>query len=300
MGTADLAAVRTMMQNIVPREYEEPLLRGFVESIERAHRLHDGAVWAVSINPRWVRLTVGMAEVFTFGKGAAFIAALTNEGFDARTTEDIEPSPYKSLPNAIRVRIPFERWATDFEQWRGPHLRAIALAGRFRRLNRGAQRGHSEALISYLAEIVPREVPHPAFVRTLQPHAAATHARSQSWFPDEVDPSATHPEGAVLRVLVNKYERSREARDQCIQAYGHACWVCGFDFAEVYGDEFAGYIHVHHLRPLSEIGREYQVDPIEDLRPLCPNCHAAIHFERAGVDIDALKARLSARKLSHE
>jgi predicted HNH restriction endonuclease len=48
-------------------------------------------------------------------------------------------------------------------------------------------------------------------------------------------------------------------------------------FAETYGDEFASIIHVHHVVALSIIGGEYEVDPIKDLRPVCPNCHAVIH-----------------------
>lgn len=29
---------------------------------------------------------------------------------------------------------------------------------------------------------------------------------------------------------------------------------------------------------MSEIGMEYEVDPIADLRPVCPNCHAVLHL----------------------
>ncbi|MDC9497701.1 MULTISPECIES: HNH endonuclease [unclassified Pseudoalteromonas] len=36
-------------------------------------------------------------------------------------------------------------------------------------------------------------------------------------------------------------------------------------------------MHVHHIVPISDIGDEYQVDPIRDLRPVCPNCHAMLH-----------------------
>ena len=37
------------------------------------------------------------------------------------------------------------------------------------------------------------------------------------------------------------------------------------------------FIHVHHVTPISKVGREYKIDPIKDLIPLCPNCHAMIH-----------------------
>jgi predicted HNH restriction endonuclease len=54
--------------------------------------------------------------------------------------------------------------------------------------------------------------------------------------------------------------------------------VCGFDFAAVYGPLAVGFIHVHHLIPLSQAGGEYKVDPVADMRPVCPNCHAVIHL----------------------
>jgi 5-methylcytosine-specific restriction enzyme A len=54
--------------------------------------------------------------------------------------------------------------------------------------------------------------------------------------------------------------------------------VCDFDFGAVYGEAAAGFIHVHHTKPLAMIGEQYEVDPIEDLRPVCPNCHAVIHL----------------------
>jgi 5-methylcytosine-specific restriction protein A len=29
--------------------------------------------------------------------------------------------------------------------------------------------------------------------------------------------------------------------------------------------------------PISTIGEEYQLDPVKDLVPVCPNCHAMLH-----------------------
>ena len=85
-------------------------------------------------------------------------------------------------------------------------------------------------------------------------------------------------EGARYRVVVSAYERDPEARRQCIAAHGTACCVCGFRFGAMYGPVAEGFVHVHHLRPLSEAGGAHRVDPVEDLRPVCPNCHAVLHL----------------------
>lgn len=97
-------------------------------------------------------------------------------------------------------------------------------------------------------------------------------------------------EGDEKLVFTTKYERNPKARAACLAAHGTACSVCGLDFGKVYGAEFAGKIEVHHIVPLCEIGEEYVVDPINDLVPVCPNCHTALHSKPNGVyTIDELK-----------
>jgi hypothetical protein len=98
-----------------------------------------------------------------------------------------------------------------------------------------------------------------------------------SLLPGEITRPPLYFEGAIRQVTVNAYERNNAAVLQCKTAKGTVCVICGFDFGAVYGIEFAGFIHVHHLRPLSEVGGEYVVDPVADLCPVCPNCHAVIH-----------------------
>lgn len=109
--------------------------------------------------------------------------------------------------------------------------------------------------------------------------------------PDEIPFSEEErlSEGAKRTIVVNAYERNSRARELCIKHYGTTCVVCAFDFEKIYGELGKGYIHVHHLTPLSEIGRDYKVDPIEDLRPVCPNCHAMLHREDPALSIDELK-----------
>lgn len=123
-----------------------------------------------------------------------------------------------------------------------------------------------------------------------------TNNREPHIFPDEVDIKKVFREGAVRQVSVNAYERSPLARKQCIAHFGAGCYVCGFNFAQVYGEVGEGFIHVHHLRPISEIGVEYEVDPIEDLRPVCPNCHAIIHLREPAFSSDEVKAMLEKSK----
>lgn len=84
-------------------------------------------------------------------------------------------------------------------------------------------------------------------------------------------------EGALTTITVNSYERNGKAREQCLEYYGYSCFICGFDFYQRYGYVGKDYIHVHHLKPLSQIRKTYVVDPMEDLRPVCANCHAIIH-----------------------
>lgn len=107
--------------------------------------------------------------------------------------------------------------------------------------------------------------------------------------PEEISPSATCLEGSVRQALVNVYERNPFARAACIAHYGSTCRVCAFDFGRTYGELGEGFIHVHHLKEISSIAEEYEVDPIEDLRPVCPNCHAMLHTSRPALSIEALK-----------
>jgi hypothetical protein len=99
-----------------------------------------------------------------------------------------------------------------------------------------------------------------------------------SLLPEEVIDPAEYIEGTRHRISVNAYERDRRARWKCIEHYGAECFICGFSFGAVYGRSAEGYIHVHHVTPLSTVVGPYIVDPIADLRPVCPNCHAVIHL----------------------
>ena len=106
--------------------------------------------------------------------------------------------------------------------------------------------------------------------------------------PDEVPDSELY-EGASQQVSVNRSERNPEARAKCIEHYGWSCSVCDFDFSLKYGDHGRNYIHVHHLVPMSAIGKQYKINPQKDLRPVCANCHAMLHRGDRVLQIRALR-----------
>ena len=107
-------------------------------------------------------------------------------------------------------------------------------------------------------------------------------------------------EGAKYSVNVNRYERSSIARLKCIEKNGCKCMVCGMDFEEKYGELGKGFIHSHHIVPLSMINKEYKVDYEKDLVPVCPNCHAMLHRGENGkiLTVDELKKKITGEEHS--
>ena len=126
-----------------------------------------------------------------------------------------------------------------------------------------------------------------------------TEVFSESLLPEEIHTTQEYFEGALKQIMVNAYERNPLARMACIEHYGWDCFVCGLNFKNVYGQLGEGFIHVHHLTPLSKIGKEYKLDPIEHLRPVCPNCHAMIHRSKPELTIEELKELLRRNSQQH-
>ena len=96
-------------------------------------------------------------------------------------------------------------------------------------------------------------------------------------------------EGKVTQVLQNKYERNPVNRELCLSANGYKCKICGFDFEKTYGSIGHEFIHVHHLEMVSAHGGEYYLDPVNDMIPVCPNCHAMLHRENPPIKPDRLR-----------
>lgn len=104
-----------------------------------------------------------------------------------------------------------------------------------------------------------------------------------------IDPqSEAFAEGELSTIRATRYERDPRNRTACIEHYGATCYACGLDLKDKYGSLAEGLIEVHHKVPISSYGKSIVIDPIRDLVPLCPNCHAAVHRRNPPIDPDEL------------
>ena len=126
-----------------------------------------------------------------------------------------------------------------------------------------------------IPNVVKRQVVDPQPRRTTTPPDAN--------FPDELGDEAEYPGDARKRVTVNAYERDPAARSACIKKHGLRCAICKMTFEQRYGSIGRSFIHIHHKR------RTPRIDPIKDLIPVCPNCHAMLHTQKPPLGIDELQ-----------
>lgn len=118
-------------------------------------------------------------------------------------------------------------------------------------------------------------------------------------FPEEIIPSKSEPEindrifneGDVTQITINAHERNSQARLECIRFYKneYKCIICGFRFIEHFGIDGENIIHIHHIKPLGNSYGPYKLNPISDLVPVCPNCHAFIHSKNPPYSIEEVQ-----------
>ena len=147
-----------------------------------------------------------------------------------------------------------------------------------------------EAYRSCPALRIRQDVAVPGGISTIPGYTLGSNSEI---VPSSTYERATYAEGARRDVVQTLIERSGAARDACIAAHGTTCAACGFNFGDVYGAIGKGFIHVHHCNPVSLGVRN--VDPINEMRPLCPNCHAMVHRQNPPISIDELKKLIASK-----
>ena len=99
-------------------------------------------------------------------------------------------------------------------------------------------------------------------------------------------------EGEKKHVAYEVAHRNPALRQACLDKYGYQCQCCGMDFVSLYGEELgAGFIEVHHLKMISTFDESRPDYYVENLVPLCSNCHSMIHHGKEGpLTLGALRA----------
>lgn len=193
-----------------------------------------------------------------------------------------------------RESIPSSEIVDDREYWHKEDEYLKALVGMYARLKLVNQADNENLSLSKLMQHGLKAAPQGP-VKINEELSSYIDRYMNDFANTDVFPDSDIPEkyyeGGVCSVQVNKYERSSIARQRCIEYNGSTCFVCGFNFKEFYGEPGDGFIHIHHIVPLNEIGKEYVVDYKKDLIPVCPNCHAMLHRKIDGkyIDWQALK-----------
>ena len=100
--------------------------------------------------------------------------------------------------------------------------------------------------------------------------------------PDPLVPApGTLPPEALGQQHVNRYEQDPEARRMCLAFHGDSCAACGLVPGRRYGPAAADVLQAHLLVPGPNLAEGYDLDPVADLVPLCPTCHAVAHSRPA-------------------
>lgn len=116
-------------------------------------------------------------------------------------------------------------------------------------------------------------------------------------FLEVIEDEVAYTEGQPVQRT--RWERQRnkvlieQAKRKFLALHGRLyCEVCGFDFADAYGELGEGYIEAHHVRPISGLGDQGQQTSLDDLVMLCADCHRMIHRQKPPLTIEELKRHI--------
>lgn len=100
-------------------------------------------------------------------------------------------------------------------------------------------------------------------------------------------------EGIAVKTTTKQVKRSQKLRESALEYYSHnghiVCDCCGFDFKTVYTPDYAcECIEIHHKKPIFLYGTndvQKTIDEaLQNLMPVCPNCHRVIHKMKIGCE----------------
>lgn len=153
----------------------------------------------------------------------------------------------------------------------------------------------AESKVRRIRENNPVLFPIPDEAQTRDMEMRREKARRETAGDTNRSPTAAqeelYHEGELKDRVSKRDTRSPNARKACLDQKGYSCMVCNFTFAERFPSLKSArtFIHVHHVKSFKGEKRQRTTDPIKDLVPLCPNCHAMAHMEEPPISVARLK-----------
>ncbi|MFM6355085.1 MAG: hypothetical protein ACKPH7_10555, partial [Planktothrix sp.] len=239
-----------------------------LDSIKHCHNCGSDK-WAIYYKPDQykIRVIVGNLIVLSIEKRGIWLALDCEileenkeyqdylEKIDTWTWDNHDYPSYSQVPSKNGYYNPSENYdyIKDWNIIKIFYFSFIKKAcAKYSKINQKSKLNHQPEIIQYLCNCLKIFVPQPGYYLN----------KSFFTFPEELSDETEITnlyEGAKQSITVNRYERNNQARKKCIEYYGTNCYVCGFDFENVFGEIGKDFIHVHHLIPLSEINQEYEV-----------------------------------------
>lgn len=217
-----------------------------------------GDEWIKEISSAKNYVTTPDLKHWTFGKSAGPNNSYHSDGGKAKNwLYSIGFVDILKLPDSQFKKTVLKK----FESWTS-RVKAFNILEKFNRDQRNTKR--FEILV------------HSSLLPRAQIKKTNTQESNQTYF-DE----------SFKRVIAKEVTvRSRKAVVDAKNKHGVKCAVCEFEFAEKYGVHGFGFIEIHHLNPVKDGHRKTSVN---DLRPVCSNCHRMLHKGERLLSIDELK-----------
>jgi 5-methylcytosine-specific restriction protein A len=271
------------------------ICKRIVETIRRANSLNS-RIWGVTKTAWGMRVNVGRLEAISWSREAVGIMVDFKAASSRTVRNDLNrlrqgSGHYASAPDSQYVwseTDDAQRLAAFMGLVEAPHRSHLSIAAATG-INGATPKGHHPGLVDAIAREAGAHLPQPSYVAARRPDGVDVPEP-----PSDADGAlpATAAPAAYVEGGLSSVERNPAARTACIAHDGVACGVCGVVLERVYGRAARDLIQVHHVTQLSSRKGRRKVDPVLDLRPVCPNCHAVIHRYPEPYTIEQVRAML--------
>ncbi len=309
LDRTDKEIAKEVFEFLLPDEkIRRQCLEFLANSVKEANRLADDK-WGITLFANCVRLNLGRIEVLSIRQDGLIEVTADSESlpdFPPELNVEVhkptgnEPSDgvFKTVPGSAACFFFEEQTLLVLPQLYESHTKLLGKAAQTSR-HTMTEKAHSPGVIEYLKDYLNQPLPQPAYFNSSQENNAKiqfelSQVDETEQLPDIEQEIFSATEGRKKFVTHLRRERDpriiKAKKDQVLNETGKlACEACGFDFKQVYGEDFA---EAHHRALLSAVETETETT-LNDLAILCANCHRMIHRTEPMETVEQFRERLA-------